>query len=294
VDPNTIAIRLRYIRDYIQWRFYGRLLKLGARHPAFDGSKAVLEMVLSAFSARIPHGKRRNVLGAREGLSPEARAQLKLAIEPRSANNPWTSDHARIRNALIVMWLLTVGVRRGELLGLRTTDVNFQRNEVLIARRADDPNDPRKYQPNAKTSDRLLPLDNTLAEVTRQYIMGTRRAIKGARKHEFLFVANGSGAPLTQSGLNKIFVTLRQRCPDLPENLTPHVLRHTWNDIFSEMIDEKPVPEELEKKARSHLMGWSETSKTAATYTRRHTKKKAREATLALQEKMMKGGIDDA
>jgi hypothetical protein len=49
----------------------------------------------------------------------------------------------------------------------------------------------------------------------------------------------------------------------------------------------------MENKMRSRLMGWSETSKTAATYTRRHVKRKADAGMLELQKKMMKKGKHD-
>jgi integrase len=88
------------------------------------------------------------------------------------------------------------------------------------------------------------------------------------------------------SALNKVFVVLRRKCPDLPDDLSPHVIRHTWNDHFSEIMDRRRVSEETEKKMRSRLMGWSETSGTAAAYTRRHVQRKAREASLALQKKL--------
>jgi len=52
-------------------------------------------------------------------------------------------------------------------------------------------------------------------------------------------------------------------------------------------MDKNRVGEEQEKKARSYLMGWSETSGTAATYTRRHTRKKAQAASLRLQENII-------
>jgi integrase len=184
-----------------------------------------------------------------------------------------------------VRWLLTLGIRRGELLGVRVSDLNFQTNEVLIARRADDPEDPRANEPNTKTRDRLLSLEEDLAVLTRRYVTGARRRIEGARRHDYVFVANGTGAPLSLSGLNKIFVVLRTKCPSLPDELSPHVFRHTWNDEFSAVMDKRQVSEETEKKIRARLMGWSETSGTAATYTRRHTDRKAKEASLALQAK---------
>ena len=53
--------------------------------------------------------------------------------------------------------------------------------------------------------------------------------------------------------LNKIFKVLRVKCPNLPDSLCPHVMRHTWNDRFSEEMDKRQIPEETEKKWRSYL-----------------------------------------
>jgi integrase len=136
----------------------------------------------------------------------------------------------------------------------------------------------------------LLPLEESLAQLTRRYILGARRSLAGARRHDFLIVANGTGAPLTLDGLNKAFTALRNKCPDVPRDLTPHVLRHTWNDRFSELMDRERIPEDREQKMRSRFMGWSDTSKTAATYTKRHVQNKAREASLQLQRQMRKAG----
>lgn len=294
VDPATAALRIRYIRGYLNWLATSRLLKAGRNHANYDALKSTTEIICRALDERVPPSGHRNTVNQRMGLAPGALARLLEVIEPTSAENPWTGAHARERNALIVKWLLSLGIRRGELAGARTTDINFQKNEVLIPRRADDPSDPRKHQPNAKTRDRLLPLSDDLAVLTHSYITKTRRAIKGARRHDILFVANGSGAPLSLSAINKIFVALRRKCPDLPEDLSPHITRYTWNDGFSELMDRKQVPEEREKKMRSRMMGWSETSDSAATYTRRHIQKKANEAMLELQTKMTKGGKDEA
>tara|TARA_R110000851_G_scaffold65260_1_gene148256 strand:- start:459 stop:632 length:174 start_codon:yes stop_codon:yes gene_type:complete len=52
-------------------------------------------------------------------------------------------------------------------------------------------------------------------------------------------------------------------------------------------MDQNKVPEETERKARSYLMGWSETSGTAAVYTRRHVREKAKRVSLDLQERVL-------
>jgi hypothetical protein len=58
-------------------------------------------------------------------------------------------------------------------------------------------------------------------------------------------------------------------------------------------MDANKVGEDAEKKARSYLMGWSETSGTAATYTRRHIRKKAQEVSLQLQKNILERVSDD-
>lgn len=293
VSSATTAIRIRYIRDYLKWRTTDRLLKLAPKDAIYTSLKTASDLVLRAFDARTPSSSGRNTVNQREGLSPESLARLLQVIEPTSPDNISKGVHVRERNALIIKWFLSLGVRRGELLSIRISDINFQRNEVLVARRADNPEDPRQAQPNTKTKDRLLAMDGDLAELTRRYIMGPRHAIKSARKHDYLFVANGSGAPLTLSSVNKMFTSLRHKIPDLPDELVPHVCRYTWNDRFSEVMDKQQVPEEKEKKMRSRLMGWSETSNSAAVYTRRHIQRKAREASLDLQRELNKGDQDE-
>jgi len=152
----------------------------------------------------------------------------------------------------------------------------------------DDPEDPRFHEPNTKTRDRILPFEDDLATLIEEYILTVRNKTSGAARHPFLFTAAGTGQPLSLAGVTKVFSTLRNKISDLPDNLTSHVLRHTWNDRFSEMMDQNNVSEAEEKKLRSYLMGWSEFSGMAATYTKRYVRQKANEASLDLQKKIMK------
>ncbi|WP_374762262.1 tyrosine-type recombinase/integrase [Massilia scottii] len=97
---------------------------------------------------------------------------------PTSPDNPWHGNFARERNFLLIQWLEALGIRRGELLGIRISDIDFRNNTVQILRRADDPSDPRRYQPNAKTLDRVLPLSDGLVQMTQNYIINIRRGKK--------------------------------------------------------------------------------------------------------------------
>lgn len=286
VSPAAAATRLRNIRDYLMWLGVNRMSRHGFSAKLRTTLMSSVQLMRDAIDARLPSDGH-YLIEQREGLSQEVVNHILKVVEPQSANNPWHDDHCRHRNELIILWLHYLGLRKGELLNIRISDINFRQGTVTVARRADDMTDPRKNQPKVKTRGREIPLSTSLIDKTNAYIMNQRSGIRGAKKHDFLFVSEDKGQPMSIPSLAKLFNVLRSKCPDLPRNIFPHIFRHTWNDRFSEEMDEKKVGAETETKTRSFLMGWSETSGTAATYTRRHVKKKAVKASLKLQESLM-------
>jgi integrase len=142
----------------------------------------------------------------------------------------------------------------------------------------------------------LLPITESLSRKVSEYVMKVRRAFPAARRHKFLLVVHQAGpyqgAPLSAKGLGKIFSVIKSVDPETLKDFSPHVLRHTANDEFSELMDEIQVRPADEEKMRSYTMGWREGSGTAATYTKRHTQKKAREASLKLQQRTTRNSND--
>lgn len=289
VDPSSAATRLRNIRDYLKWLCTVRILKSGIDLTLRTSLESTLLYTSNAIEARLPSGSYGK---KREGLSPKVVSEILKVINPQSKENPWFDEHSRHRNELIILWLLNLGLRRGELLNIRISDLNFRAETVEVIRRADDIKDQRANQPKVKTRGRQIPLSPGLLDKTNAYIMNHRSVIKGARKHDFLLVSSDSGAPLSIPSLNKIFAVLKSKFPEIEDQLFPHIFRHTWNDNFSEEMDRNNVNEVNEQKLRSYLMGWSETSGTAATYTKRHVRKKAQAASLELQKNIMERSDD--
>lgn len=283
VASQTKAIRLMYIRDYFAWLGRRRLLGIGAQKPEFQALSTHVLQVVGHLNARIPSSKKNNALDERQGISDEVEARILEVTRPDSLENPWKNEHVRIRNQLIFRWLLALGLRRGEFLGIKLQNIDLRTGEVQVIRHADDPEDSRSDEPKTKGNARVLVLGDDLAELTRTYVHGPRRAIEGARRHPFLTVATGTGKPLSMSAVSKLFVELRRKVPGLPEELCPHVLRHTWNDRFSEFADKSRIAPEEEQKIRKQQMGWSDRSNMAVVYTRRHTRRKTNEASLAMQ-----------
>jgi len=282
VDVATQASRLRYIADYLQYlsTYVGATLKPYMR----DELERVTAHSLKAFLAHVPPVSKRTTLGARQGLSEEEQTQLLEVIRPDSQQNPWKRSFVRQRNWLIVVLLLATGMRCGELLGLQIDDLDKRLPKFRIIRRADSKEDPRPNQPNAKTNDREVEVRPAIMRAVLAYIR-QRRGIEAARKFPQLIVAD-DGRPLSSKSIDKIFTQLRQKCPGLPVDLTSHVMRHTWNERFSEQAELLQLSDAVEEKARNEQQGWADNSKTAQTYTRRYATRKGREVSLKLQEKL--------
>ncbi|WP_328807355.1 tyrosine-type recombinase/integrase [Paraburkholderia elongata] len=283
VDVGTQASRLRYIADFLAFisDYVGSTLPKEAKREL----KAESEQALTAFREHVPPVSRRAKLNSRVGLSQEEEDRLVSVVHPDSPDNPWDRGFVRQRNWLIVVLLLATGMRRGELLGLQIGDLHPSQPKLLIIRRADAVEDPRRIQPNTKTYDREIELTPAIMRKLWSYINKVRRKIKAARAIPQVIVSD-EGAPLSQASIDKIFAQLREACPGLPVTLTSHVMRHTWNERFSEQAETMGLTDAVEEKARNSQQGWSDNSKMAAIYTRRHTAKKGREISLKLQERL--------
>ncbi|MFT4803099.1 MAG: integrase [Psychroserpens sp.] len=211
-------------------------------------------------------------------------------IRPDSSDNPWKDLAIRYRNQMIINVIYDVGCRLGEILTLKATEIEAGSNELKIRRSADDPNDNRIEQPLVKTLGRDVAVSDDVFEMVESYIIKYRSQVKGSGKNPFLILSHQSGAKtskaLSVSGLRKVFKTLSEA---VGFKVTPHPLRHTWNDEFSEeveaAIDAGEMTEDEAEETRSYLMGWKENSGTAKYYTKRYQQKKSLRFALKLQEK---------
>jgi integrase len=283
VDVATQASRLRYMADYLD--FLSDYVGSTLSHSERRSLKAEKEDALTAFRANIPTASKRAKLNARVGLSGEEMERVLAIVHPESPDNPWERGFVRLRNWLIVVLLLATGMRRGELLGLQIGDLNPSQPKLRIIRRADAAEDLRRIQANTKTNDREIELRPAIMKRLWSFINTERRAIKAARKVPQIIVSD-EGDALSESSIDKLFAQLRTACPGLPVRLTSHVMRHTWNDRFSEQAEALGLTDTVEEKARNAQQGWSDNSAMAATYTRRHTARKGREVSLKLQERL--------
>lgn len=281
LSRQTAASRLRMVRAYLAWLAKRQLHQLASSGASCESYRGQLDRLLADLAARTPSV--RLASGQRSCLSPKQRYSLLSAIEPGCVANPWSGVRCQSRNFVILRLLYELGVRRGELLALRLEDIDVRQGRLSIRRRPDDPRDPRRRQPVAKTEERVLELGIELSRDLAEYILKTRRSLHAARTHGYLFVDTHRGAPLTASGLDKVFVRLRT-VEGIPKDFTSHVLRHDWNDRFSTLMENKRVKPGDEQRLRMYLQGWSWVG-SAQRYNQRHIVKRANEALLRMQER---------
>jgi len=210
---------------------------------------------------------------------------------PDYSDSPWISEGVRWRNYALAMSLYVLGIRIGEALNIKLGDIVFRggKKYVVIKRNAGDLDDPRVKQPKVKTNSRALALSPQLKSILDNYILEHRSLIQDSAHCPFLFIShrtrNNETLPLSISGAEKVF---REFGEKMGFKLSPHRLRHTWNDRYSEsadkLIEQGKTTEEKSEADRCHLMGWAKGSTMSLVYSSRHNAKRAMELALHLQD----------
>lgn len=284
VSRSTQYGRLTHIAHYVQWL---TTTILGAAIDAH--AERLVAAIHHGILVRRPRRGKGSRLDKAKGPSAQQMELLARIVDPLSDESPFEGGDIRYRNALIIDLLLCLGIRGGELLNLRIRDIDWARNELVIARRPDEKADPRARQPKVKTLDRRIPLRDTLVQKLHTYVTTSRSKVPGARKHDYLLVTHKSGPhqgkPITISGYQKIIRTISNACSEL-RGFHGHLLRHAWNERFSNYMDklEHPPSADVQEAIRSYIQGWREGSGTSATYNRRFIEHKAFETQLELQK----------
>lgn len=119
--------------------------------------------------------------------------------------------HAGLRNRLVMEVFYCTGIRKSELVGLKTADVDFSTNHIKV------------YGKGGK--ERLIPVARHLAELLRQYIE-LRRVLYPENEVANLILSD-KGKPLTASNVYSLVKRYLSMVTTV-EKRSPHVLRHSF------------------------------------------------------------------
>lgn len=141
---------------------------------------------------------------------------------------------------LIFSVLAYSGMRIGEMLALKWSDVNFDDCTVSITKTYVNPNNNNEYYlsaPKTKKSSRTIVLDETVMNDIRKHLHAQNKLkmlLRDTWKDEgFIFNKNDSSEPMTFQIIRHRMKRLL-RLSKLNEELSPHSLRHTHTSLMAE------------------------------------------------------------
>lgn len=139
------------------------------------------------------------------------RKEVERIFAALSLGAPWKSRMLRRRNLAIFATLLYAGLRKGELLGLRITDVDLDRLELTV-----------RAQTSKSRLLRVVPLSSKVVAALEDYFAERRRR---PMQSEHLFTDGSGTHPLTSAGLKHLIERTKEASG---VSFHAHQFRHTF------------------------------------------------------------------
>lgn len=143
-------------------------------------------------------------------------------------------DACRTARDKLMLWLLAdTGMRKGELLGLHWSDLNWGKRTLKIVRR-DNPNQAYAKGQERELSISQLLQDHEFHEVFSQYAdQEYPREVVRQLGHDMIFIvlhlgSPSYGQPLCPQNINKLIKRLHQKTGIELERIYPHLFRHSF------------------------------------------------------------------
>ena len=266
VAKGTFGYRIHTICAYLKW-----LCDIIHKSKGINDKRKVNSFINNIRANKPNPNSYKNFKPIEKTLNDEQIHKLFNLLDIDNPENPFSAD-VRFRNRLLFLVLYHLGIRAGELLNLQISDFDFVKKILTIKRRHDDKKDIRKIQPLVKTLSREIPLKEELIDAVYDYIFNDREKHAKNKTHDYLFITHGNGKnegePLTVHAYEKVISTIKVKDLIL-NNLSGHMLRHSWNYAFSRSISKEKLRTCSEDKLRNYLMGWSDNSNMCEVYNRK-------------------------
>lgn len=292
IDDQTKNGRLRTALDFIECLYEEMHGKY--RAPEFVKSNYIDVKHELESEKKIKNQKGKDASFEEYKIPPVIYLRLLEIINPDSPDNPFM--HSKSRNFLIVQMILETGERRGAINKLKISDCKFEGtgDTIRITRTPNDLDDKRRDKPAQKTQAHEAYVPPEIMTRLDDYIQHQRSRFTASEFHQFVFIAEGdskgtSGDPLSTKGINYIFKVLSKA---LGFKIHPHLARHKWNEIFSELT--KDMSDAQADKLRKYSMGWNKSSNMVDVYNSFKHAVEVRELRRARQTEITSAGVNDA
>ena len=275
--------RLEAVRDYLKF-LYDKLGDEATRDAAVDDLERRFNRKIK--SARPAWKKSKN--DDMKGLTHQERDRLLEVMHPECAENPFANEALKLRNYIILLLGLEIGLRRSEMLLIKLGDIHWHNGQLSVIDLESEGIDPRALAPQFKTHERMLQMGDELIWALQKY-EGTYRVSKKvlseAKKHPFLLVSHrrNEGGPLSIKALDGVLPRVGKVVPELA-HVHLHVLRHdAVYTLLDSMREEMEIltPEDRTttvQKVLTYAFGWSSESNMPGLYGAKFWKEEADKA----------------
>ncbi|MEN8228104.1 MAG: tyrosine-type recombinase/integrase [Bacteroidota bacterium] len=149
-------------------------------------------------------------------LKPKLSKRMPSFVDEANINrllddHDFGDNFAGVRNRLVIDLLYQTGMRRSELIGLRTGSVNLSGNSIKVK--------------GKRNKERIIPISRELVEAIESYMV-LRKKVVVEPGHNFLLVTD-SGKPAYDKLVYRIVNKYLAMVTTLDKK-SPHVLRHTF------------------------------------------------------------------
>jgi tyrosine recombinase XerC len=170
---------------------------------------------------------------ATQVTSPKLEQRLPRVLElkevERLINAPDLATSKGKRDAAVLETLYATGVRVAELVGMNLSDLNLDTGEVRVRGKRD--------------KERIVLLGQPAIEAIEDYLTFARKEFLEQRTTDALFLNRG-GTRLTTRSVHRLVVAYANQI-GLGEDVTPHVLRHTFATHLLEAGADLRIMQEL-------------------------------------------------
>lgn len=275
--------RIETVRDYLKF-LYDKLGDEATRDSAIDEVERRINRKIKAAKPSWRKFKNDDM----KGLTSQERNRLLEIMHPKSFENPFSNEALKLRNYIILLLGLEMGLRRSEMLLIKVGDIRWHSRELSVVNIENEEIDPRTIAPQFKTHERVLEISDDLIFSLKTYI-DTYRGCNiwqlNALNHPFVLVSHrrNEGRPLSIKALDSILPKARKVAAELV-HIHLHVLRHDAVFTLLESMQEElePLtPEDRTTKAQkilTYAFGWSPGSNMPNLYGAKFWKKEANKA----------------
>lgn len=275
--------RLEAVRDYLKF-LYDKLGDDATRDTAVGDVEQRFNRKIK--SARPSWKKRRN--DEVKGLTHQERDRLLEVMHPESSENPFANEALKLRNYIVLLLGLELGLRRSEMLLVKLSDIRWHNRELSVVNLESEDIDPRTLAPQFKTHERMLQMSDDLIWALHEYAdtyRSLRKEPSKAKKHPFLLVSHRRNefGPLSIKALDGVLPRVGKVVPEL-EHAHLHILRHdSVYTLLESMREELEIltPEDRTttvQKVLTYAFGWSPESNMPGLYGAKFWKEEADKA----------------